>query len=64
MINVCVAAGDPDHVEGTGALFRINMRTVRAGDTEVKVQESSSMRNGNNAEITMNMVVNGIVEVK
>ena len=50
--------------EGTGALFRINMRTVRAGDTEVKVQESSSMRNGNNAEITINGVVNGIVEVK
>ena len=64
VINVGVAAGDPDHVEGTGALFRINMRTVRAGDTEVKVQESSSMRNGNNAEITINGVVNGIVEVK
>ena len=64
VINVGVAAGDPDHVEGTGALFQINMRTVRAGDTEVKVQESSSMRNGNNAEITINGVVNGIVEVK
>ena len=64
VINVGVAAGDPDHVEGTGALFQINMRTVRAGDTEVKVQESSSMRNGNNAEITINGVVNGMVEVR
>ena len=64
VINVGVAAGDPDHVEGTGALFIIRMKAIESGNTEVRVLESSSMRNGSNTEIIMNMVVNGVVEVR
>ena len=64
VINVGVAAGDPDHVEGTGALFRIRMKAIDSGNTEVQVLESSSMRNGSNTHITINKMVNGVVEVR